>query len=153
MIVSRPIPYDDSKSRNAFQRYADAHGLILQLNDQKAEFDAFVRTPKGKHIAVEFQCNSCWTTEAEYPQDIHIPARKFPYFRDIIYPPDGTTLTAADDGYFILFNVAHTKAAMIKFSALLNGFFEQTQMHLNGENCPVVMVPTTYIYKYIEIPE
>lgn len=166
MIVSRDdnapdkSPYDDSVSRDAFQRYADAHEWVVRPQSQYAHIDIYVAPPGKSQIAIELQCNSCWTTQTEYPQDIHIPLRKFPYFQEALTPPEHHNsweeLMPVDRGYFMLFNVAHTKVAILKFSALLDGLknklFTTQKLRLNGEMCEVALVPVAYIVKYIDIP-
>jgi len=150
-------PFDDSMSRRACTRYCtQIKDWEVFTNAEHAPIDICVRKPDGKYIAIELACNSCWTNNLEYPAgDIHIPSRKFQYFIDALYKNPETNTMKYNVGYYMLFNVPHTRAAILTFKSLINNMndFEDSIMPLNGQACEVKLVPTTFIKKYIDIPK
>jgi len=160
LIIHRTDPYDDKISRQACIKYCYVKQWIVYENNETARIDVCARKQDGKVLALELQCNSCWIDTPEYPEEhIHVPSRKFDYFREAIWgiPTDGREYNIAkcDAGYLMLFNVSHTRAGILKFDHLLRSekAFEEIEMNLNNDLCVVKLVPVSYIRKYIDIPQ
>lgn len=156
LIIRQENPYNDSKSRAAWRRYCDRRGYLVTFNGQTAEIDGFIQTPNGV-AAVELACNGVWGNQDIYPvtEDVYIPSRKLKYFcrflTDCEVPDDNGNWTTVSKGYFILFNVPHTKAAFIEFATILENASTKKLRILHGVYCDVVTIPH-YLLRYIKIP-
>lgn len=160
LIISRSKlnSYDDNPERKAWEKYCNQVGHEVILNDKYSPVDCCVRTFNGTVIAIELACNSCWKVQEEYPEEfIHIPYRKFEYFRQVIEGVSvrwsGADVAKCDKGYFVLFNTSYTKIAFLSFKLLIKNIekFKIVEKTLNKESCEVVLVPKSFIKVYRKI--
>ncbi len=157
LTVKRIDPYDDSAERAAWARYCEFREYSVQFDLPTAKIDAYIFTPKGIS-AIELMCNVCWNDQLIYPpnEEIHIPARKLEYFREVLEGRASFKNNAIreDDlvnGYLIIFNVNKTRAAFVEFATILKTKSSSFIKQLHGVSCEIITIPHE-VLRYITIP-
>jgi len=154
LIVKRTNPFDDTSERDAWARYCQFRGYDVKFGLTTAKIDAYILTPKGIS-AVELMCNNCWNNQLTYPPDeeVHIPARKLEYFREILegHGAFENNVIDATNGYLIIFNTHKTRAAVVMFDTILKEKSSIFIKELHGIPCEVITIPHK-ILQYITIP-
>ena len=147
--------FDDSLDRNAIARYCVSMGYTPSFADRYAPIDMSVIKPDGTRVALELICNACWTTQLTYPErHIHMPRRKWRTFHEQSRDVPRKNINRAEEAYLVVLNTVHTRAAFISFSSILNdlALFEERVLNIHEESDIFVLIPTSYILKYRDIP-
>ena len=147
--------FDDSLARAAMGRYCIQQNWVYELGDSYAKVDMFAKKPDGTYIGLELVCNACWTTQSTYPEPhIHVPRRKWKIFYEQTRDIPGVNISRAKRAYLVVFNTLYTRAAIMSFSSILEplALFKENVMDIHNKSDIFVLVPTSYIQKYIDIP-
>lgn len=152
--------FDDSSARAAMGRYCAQQNWEFEFGDPYAKVDMFAKTGKpdgtnNPYIGLELICNACWTTQEVYPEaHVHIPRRKWKTFYKQTKDVSNENINRAKRSYVVVFNVAYTRAAIMCFSQILEplALFEEIVLNIHDKQDIFVLVPTSYIKKYIDIP-
>ena len=147
--------FDDRLDRAAIVRYCVSRNYEVDLKDRYAPIDMFARKPDGTTVALELTYNACWTTQLSYPEAyIHVPRRKWKMFHEQARDIATMNIARGEKAYLVVLNTAYTRAAFISFSSILDdlALFEEKVLDIHNKSDIFVLVPASYILKYVDIP-
>ncbi len=153
--LTKNSSFDDRPEREAIARYCISKEYEYRFSSKFDPVDMFARKLDGTRVALELTCNSCWTTQLEYPEEtIHIPRRKWKTFYEQVWNISGKNFNRAEKAYLVVLNTEYTRAAFISFSSILAdlSLFTEHIRDIFNEPTIFVDVPISYIQKYVDIP-
>lgn len=157
LVVHRTtnLSFDDSLARAAMGRYCVQQNWEYKFGTPYDKIDMFAKKSDGIYIGLELICNVCWTVQSVYPEKcIHVPRRKWKTFYKQTQDIPDVNISKADRSYLVVFNTLYTRAAIMSFSSILEplALFEEKVMDIYDKSDIFVLVPVTYIQKYVDIP-